>query len=175
MKKQIALTLIALLCSCSLQLMAQHTIGIATGIGSASFRPYPDQETQSVTGGAVYTLSWRYYSLQRSVGAIGIDVEYMQRGFAFVQNSASVTMGADPLVYTRRINSIMVPFIWQPHAYFFNHRLRVMLEAAATLSYDLSSTYENEWAEYYNAADWEGTYEYKTARDNRLGYGLMGG
>ncbi len=175
MRRYFILTLFVLLCSSILQLKAQHTIGISTGIGSASFRPYPDQETQSVSGGSLYSFSWRYYSAQHNVGAIGVDIEYMQRGFAFVQNSAAVSMGADELIYTRKINSIMVPLIWQPYAYFFNNHLRVMLEAAATFSYDISSTYENEWAQTNNAEDWEGTYEYKTARDNRLGYGLMAG
>ena len=50
-----------------------------------------------------------------------------------------------------------------------------LLEAAATFSYHLSSTYENEEAKASGAADWKGDYSFKLPRDNRWGYGLAGG
>ncbi|MDE5963452.1 MAG: PorT family protein, partial [Alistipes sp.] len=64
---------------------------------------------------------------------------------------------------------------WQPHVYLFTHRMRVYLEAAATFSYNLSSTYENEQARADGLPDWKGTYTFTTPRDNRFGYGLAGG
>ena len=51
----------------------------------------------------------------------------------------------------------------------------VYLEAAATFSYNFSSTYENEQARANGASDWKGTYDFKLPRDNRWGYGLAGG
>jgi len=47
--------------------------------------------------------------------------------------------------------------------------VRVYLEAAATFSYQLSSDYEDESAKASGMADWKGDYNYKTARDSRVG------
>ena len=69
----------------------------------------------------------------------------------------------------------MLPIVWQPHFYLFRNHVRVYLEAAATFSYHLSSTYENEEAKASGAADWKGDYSFKLPRDNRWGYGLAGG
>ena len=64
----------------------------------------------------------------------------------------------------------MLPIVWQPHIYLFKNRLRVFLEAALVLSFNISSNY---WYDdvYYPA----GKYEWKVPRDNRFGYGLLGG
>lgn len=69
----------------------------------------------------------------------------------------------------------MLPVVWQPHFYMLRNRLRVYLEAAATFSYNFTSSYENEWARERGADDWRGSYRFHTARDNRWGYGLAGG
>lgn len=58
--------------------------------------------------------------------------------------------------YTRHINSVMLPIVWQPHIYMLRHRVRVYLEAAATFSYQLSSDYEDESAKASGMADWKG-------------------
>ena len=100
----------------------------------------------------IYTagLTWRYYGTQRFVGGFGIDLEFLQQGFSFATNASLVEEPKDFRYYTRHINSVMLPIVWQPHIYMLRHRVRVYLEAAATFSY-------------------------KTARDSRWGYGLAGG
>lgn len=159
----------------TLTVEAQHTVGASAGYTIGSFRPYPEIETGSVSGGTG-GLSWRYYTNQRLVGCVGVDLEFIQRGFTVTQNTAAVADGDDPLLYTRNINSLMLPIVWQPHFYLANHRVRVFLEAAATFSYNLSSTYSNESVhEYWPNEEWKGDYEFKLSRDNRWGYGLMGG
>jgi hypothetical protein len=90
-------------------------------------------------------------------------------------NSSAVDNKKDYLYYTRRVNSFMLPIVWQPHFYMLKNRIRVYLEAAATFSYHLSSTYENETGQKVGASDWRGDYNFKLARDNRWGYGLAGG
>ena len=40
----------------------------------------------------------------------------------------------------------MLPIVWQPHFYMLRNHVRIYLEAAATFSYNISSTYENEQA-----------------------------
>ncbi len=155
--------------------VAQHTIGVFAGAGTGSFRPYPDQVTRTVTGLMSGGASWRYYTDQRFVGAIGVDVEYMERAYSYAPYASYTLEGEEHDYYTRYWNSIMVPFVWQPHVYLFNNHVRVFLDAAVTFSYNMSSTYVNEVYRELGWEEWQGKYEYKTARDNRFCYGLMGG
>ena len=150
---------------------AQHTLGFTAGYGMASARFDPKQEMKGMWG--IYTagLTWRYYGTQRFVGGFGIDLEFLQQGFSFATNASLVEEPKDFRYYTRHINSVMLPIVWQPHIYMLRHRVRVYLEAAATFSYQLSSDYEDESAKASGMADWKGDYNYKTARDSRWGCG----
>lgn len=154
---------------------AQHTFGFSAGYGLASGRFEPKQETRGIWGAYTAGFSWRHYSKQRFVGGFGIDLEFLQQGYSFAPNASFVEDEADRKYYTRNINSIMLPIVWQPHVYMLRKRVRVYLEAAATFSYHLSSTYKNEYAKEFGSEDWEGTYHFETARDNRWSYGLAGG
>lgn len=120
-------------------------------------------------------LSWRYYGPQRVVGGFGVDLEFLQLGFTHAVNASLVDDKADYLYYRRRVNSVVLPVVWQPHVYVAKKHLRVYLEAAATFSYNFSSTYENELAREQGKEDWRGDYRFHLARDNRWGYGLAGG
>lgn len=155
--------------------VAQHTLGVVAGYGMGSSRLDPKQETKGVWGMYSGGVSWRYYGPQRFVGGFGIDLEFLQQGFSFAPNASTIEDEKDYRYYTRRINSVVLPIVWQPHVYMFRNHLRLYLEAAATFSYNFSSSYENEVAHDLGAADWKGTYRFKTARDNRWGYGLAGG
>ncbi len=180
--RKIVLSVMLLLASTMLH--AQHTFGIMGGYGTASESIYP-----SVTGRTMYGLpnggvSWRTYSEQSVVGCFGLDLHYMQRGFSLAPYTPTTTEGEEVELdyYTRKINSIMLPIVWQPHFYMLERRVRVFFEAAATFSYDFSSTYDNDYERQlaldYGGEDdgsYSGTYEYMTARDNRFGYGLAGG
>lgn len=154
---------------------AQHTLGFTAGYGMATGRLDPQQEMRAMWGSYTAGVTWRYYGTQRFVGGFGIDLEFLQQGFSFATNASMVEEKADYRYYTRHINSLMLPIVWQPHFYMLRNRIRVYLEAAATFSYQLSSTYENEDAKAAGQADWQGDYRLKTVRDNRLGYGLAGG
>lgn len=154
---------------------AQHTLGFTAGYGMASSRLDPKQEMRALWGSYTAGLTWRYYGTQRFVGGFGVDLEFLQQGFSFAMNAAMVEDKKDFRYYTRNINSIVLPIVWQPHFYLFRNHVRVYLEAAATFSYHLSSTYENEDARISGKADWKGDYPFKLARDNRWGYGLAGG
>lgn len=154
---------------------AQHTLGFTAGYGMASSRLDPQQETKGIWG--IYTggLTWRYYGTQRFAGGFGVDLEFLQQGFSFAPNASTIEDKKDYRYYTRHINSVMLPIVWQPHFYMFRNHVRVYLEAAATFSYQFSSTYQNDVAKDAGQANWKGDYPYKLARDNRFGYGLAGG
>ncbi len=175
MKQIVLKTLfLALLLGFARSASAQHTFGVSGGLGAATARFYPQQEMKMLMGGTNFGLSWRYYSLPRFVGAVGIDLEYMQRGFSYgytysLSTSESGEEMRDYSFYTRRLNSIMLPIVWQPHVYLAKNHLRLYLEAALTFSYNFGGDYE------YEDTGVTGPYDWRLERDNRWNYGLAGG
>ena len=63
---------------------AQHTLTLTGGTGVSTARFYPAEETKWMWRTDTYGISWRYYSDKpRFVGCVGVDLEYMERGFNF--------------------------------------------------------------------------------------------
>lgn len=164
---------------CSGRATAQHTLTLTGGTGASYARFYPAEETKWMWGCENFGIAWRYYSEKpRFVGAVGIDLEYIERGFnmGYTYTSEWVGEGNEKKeirhyqFYNRKINTIMLPLVWQPHFYLVKNRLRVFIEAALVLSYNINSNYSYENNRYP-----AGKYEWKVPRDNRFGYGLMGG
>lgn len=162
------------------QAKGQHVLAITGGSGMATARLYPAQETQPIWGACAGGVSWRYYSLPRWVGGIGVDLEWMQRGFSYAPYASIYEDKKDYKYYRRNVNSIMMPLVWQPHFYLFKKHLRVYLEAAPTFSFNFSSKFRNDERFAINInglvpAPIEGKYEFRSERDNRFSYGLRGG
>lgn len=160
--------------------VAQHTLGFIAGYGMGSGRFDPKQETRAIWGLYSGGLTWRYYGQQRYVGGFGVDLEFHQQAFSFATNYSQVDEKdpANYLYYTRRINSVVLPVVWQPHFYLLKNHVRVYLEAAATFFYNFSSTWEQEYfldSETKQKGSYGGNYAFKVPRDNRWGYGLAGG
>ena len=154
---------------------AQHTLTLMGGSGLSTARFYPAEETKWLWGSETFGLSWRFYSDKpRFVGAVGIDLEYLERGFkvgyaytsSFVDDKEIRTYK----YYTRNVNSLMLPIVWQPHVYAAKNRIRIFIEAAFVLSFNISSDYS-----YQDNRFPAGKYKWKVPRDNRFGYGLSGG
>ncbi|MDE5706816.1 MAG: PorT family protein [Alistipes sp.] len=178
--KQLTMILIGLgALLCTGRATAQHTLGATGGYGSGNCRLYPVQERRPVWGCYTGGLSWRYYGPQRILGGFGVDLEFLQRGFSYVPNASAFDDPSKYLWYTRRVNSLVLPVLWQPHVYLFRNRLRIFIDAAAYFSYNLSATYVNEPAmtipEDQRTSPARGKYRFRNERDNRWGYGLAGG
>ena len=122
--------------------VAQHTLGFIAGYGMGSGRFDPKQETRAIWGLYSGGLTWRYYGQQRYVGGFGVDLEFQQQAFSFATNYSQVDEKdpANYLYYTRRINSVVMPVVWQPHFYLLKNHVRVYLEASAKFFYNFSST-----------------------------------
>lgn len=172
-----AMVVVALMCG--QRASAQHTVTLTGGTGASYARFYPSEETKWMWGCENFGIAWRYYSEKpRFVGAVGVDLEYMERGFnmGWTYTSEWVDNGDDKKeirhykFYSRKVNTLMLPLVWQPHFYLARNRLRVFIEAALVFSYNLSSSYS-----YENDERPGGDYEWKVPRDNRFGYGLSGG
>lgn len=154
---------------------AQHTLTLTGGSGLSTARFYPAEETKWLWGSETVGLSWRFYSDKpRFVGAVGIDLEYLERGFsvgyAYTSSFVDDKEVRTYKYYTRNVNSLMLPIVWQPHVYAAKNRIRIFLEAAFVLSFNISSDYSYQDDRYP-----AGKYEWKVPRDNRFGYGLSGG
>ena len=175
-----ALILFALACHIG-RAEAQHVVAVTTGAGMATSRIYPAQETRPIWGTWQAGVSWRYYSLPRFVGGVGIDLDWMQRGFSYAPYASIYEDKKDYKYYRRNVNTMMLPVVWQPHVYMFKNHLRIYLEAAVTFSYNFASSFENH--ERYTFGSQmssgveviKGKYHMRTERDNRFGYGLAGG
>lgn len=159
---------------------AQHTIAVTGGSGFATARPYPAQEMKPIWGTYQVGVSWRYYSMPRILACFGIDIELIQRGFSFAPYPYLYEDKKDYKYYTRTLNSIIIPIVWQPHIYLFKKHLRVYLEAAPTFSFNFGSKFRNDEKYSINIdgsvdAPISGKYEFRTERDNRFSYGLRGG
>lgn len=153
---------------------AQHYFGARVGYGSGSVRLYPPKETGGVMGLYSGGFSWKYYSPERYVGGVGIDVEFMQKGYRDPRPGLYPTLPGDTTTsYYRYINSVQVPFMWQPHVYVLNRKVRIFMNFAITFSYNINSRYE--WRSEVEGLLEKGDYEMKLVRDNRFGYGLAGG
>ena len=163
------------------QAKGQHVLAITGGSGMATARLYPAQETRPIWGACAGGVSWRYYSLPRWVGGIGVDLEWMQRGFSYAPYASIYEDKKEYKYYRRNVNSIMMPLVWQPHFYLFKNRMRVYLEAAVTFSYNFASTFENKEPYTFGSLSGqghkviEGKYTMRPERDNRFCYGLAGG
>ena len=163
----------------SIPAMAQHTVAITGGTGFATARPYPAQEMRPIWGTYQAGFSWRYYSLPRFVGCIGIDTDLMQRGFSYAPFPSRYESKKEYKYYTRKLNSVMVALVWQPHVYLIKNHLRIYIEAAPTLSFNFSSRYWNDESysidQTLQPKSVSGKYEFRPERDNRFCYGLAAG
>lgn len=182
MKRLITILTLALAFSVAViaESSAQHTIAVTGGSGYATARPYPAQEMRPIWGTYQVGLSWRYYSLPRFIACFGIDIDLLQRGYSFAPYPSKYESEKDYRYYTRKLNSIMIPIVWQPHFYLFKKHLRIYLEAAPTFSYNFSSTFYNDEKHSIKIdgsidAPISGKYEFRAERDNRFSYGLRGG
>ena len=159
---------------------AQHTIAITGGSGYATARPYPAQEMKPIWGTYQAGFSWRYYSMPRFIACFGIDVELLQRGFSFAPYPHLYEDKKEYRYYTRKLNSIIIPIVWQPHFYLFKKHLRIYLEAAPTFSFNFGSKFHNDEKYSINIngsvdTPISGKYDFRLERDNRFSYGLRGG
>ena len=159
----------------------QHTLGVIGGTTAWAAAVSIRSRRRGRSG--VFTaevFTWRYYGKQRFVGGFGVDLEFQQQAFSFATNASQVDEKetANYLYYTRRINSMVLPVVWQPHFYLLKNHVRVYFEAAATFFYNfrrpgsrsISSMRRPSRKDTYG-----GTYHFKVPRDNRWGYGLAGG
>ena len=177
LKKIFFVALLMFMCGV-VEVQAQHTFGVYGGISSASARLFPKREMRQIFPLVNSGVSWRYYSMPRFVGCVGADLEFLQRGYSYGYRYESEfdEDGKEKRhykFYTRNLNSIMLPIVWQPHVYLARNHVRLYIEGAVTFSYNFGGDYEYE--EYPYTGEPSGKYNWRVERDNRWNYGLAGG
>lgn len=167
-----ALTIAALLMLGGGDAAAQHYFGIRAGYGSGSSRLYP-QLYDNATMWGLYSggVSWKFYTAEKFVGGIEIDAIFMQQGFKTI--ALNNMTGERETGYERKVDAVMVPICWQPHVYMLKQRLRIFMNAGITFSYVVGS--KEKEISYVNGTSEEREYRMRLTRDNRAGYGLVGG
>ncbi len=146
---------------------AQHYVGVRGGYGGGSVRFDPKMDTKMLWNRYSGGVSWKYYSAERYLGGVEIDVEMLQKGYRRIEYNKPDTS------YVWRSNSITMPIMWQPHFYFFKRSLRVFLNAGVTFCYNFDADYE--YVSQRSGTYESGEYHYQLNRDNQWGYGIVGG
>jgi len=165
---------------------AQHYLGIRGGVGGGTARFDPPQEMGLVMGYPSVGVSWKYYSPTRVAGGIQADLQLVGKGyrmFTYIEDAAAsanspIPIYADTVTYTRTIQAIELPFMWQPHFYVMERRGRIFLNLGMYASYYLSSHEKQE--SIHGVADgtfppFDRDYDMRSVRDNRVDFGLVGG
>ena len=175
---KVILSISAILFMAGSSASAQHYLGIRGGYGGGTGRFYP-KPSESGTVWGLYNggISWKYYSPERIVGGVEVDLLFMQQGYR-EYTVANLPEGSTEKperlsYYQRTVNSITIPAYWQTYGYLFMRKMRVFLNLGVTLSYNYSS-----WEEQYDYRTGEkesGKYDMMLVRDNPLTYGLGGG
>ena len=150
-----------------------HIFGIRGGYGTGTIRREPAKETVSVWDLLNFGISYKIdIPAQKYVGCIEIDLQYMQKGFAY-----AIMFEGDE-VYSRRYSVIELPILWQPYLPLGRKgrptESRFFLNAGPYLAYALEST-ERIYNRTTGETIKEGPYTYDPLRDNRVEYGVVVG
>ena len=167
MKRFSFLVILVIVLSSGGGLSAQHYLGVRGGLGGGTARFAPTRETGSQGGLPSGGVSYKFYSNVKYVGAIQVDLQYLGRGYMYDEY-----FGSD-LSYHRTIGSIDMPFMWQPHIYMFRRNARVFVNLGVNLTYNIGS--KDYWESKENGPLPKEKYPFVLTRDNRWGYGLVGG
>lgn len=158
----------ALLLLLSVPASAQHFIGLrgGWGMGYGRFEPVSSYYNESVWGLWSGGVQWKYYGPVRYIGAVGAEVEFMQRAYKY-----STDLNSNDYV-SRVVNSLNVPIIWHIHMNMAKNRFRVFLNAGLWGSYNFRNSYETVSSDGYQTTR---PYDFKLVKDNPLGFGILGG
>ncbi|MEF9949935.1 MAG: porin family protein [Mucinivorans sp.] len=148
-----------------------HIFGIRGGLGLGNARMEPSRNNKTLPNWLQnYGISYRFdVPAQKYVGTIEIDLQYMEKGFAYAVSFAE----DNNEIYSRKYSVIEFPILWQPYFPFGKGESRVFVNLGPFLSYTLSGTERTtniKTGEYV-----EHKYLYDPLRDNRVEYGVIVG
>ncbi len=146
----------------------QHYIGVRGSYGLGYGRFNPRKEMKTVWGLWSGGVAWKYYSPEKYLGGVSVEAEFLQRAFEYLVDPKDETRS-----YRRTVNTINVPFIWQPHINIMKNRIRIFLNAGVFIAYNINS--KEEYVMQGEGVISRKPYEMRLVRDNPFNYGLQGG
>ncbi len=168
MRKVFYIALLAAFALAAVPALGQHYLGVRAGYGSGSIRLYPPVETGSVWGCKNFGVSWKYYSKEKYLGGVEVDLHYIQKGYSEPEP------GKPDTVFVHRVNTAELPIFWQPHLYVLGRKMRVFLNAGVVFSYNIDAS-EETFSKTRGVIEPLQPYDMILVRDNRWGFGLCGG
>lgn len=148
-----------------------HIFGVRGGYGLGSMRREPSRDNQTLKKGLIsFGVSYRLdVPEQKYVGTIEVDLQYMEKGFAY-----AIAFESDE-VYSRRYTVIELPILWQPYFPLGKGESRVFINAGPYLSYTIGQGVERTYSKASGVVSSEREYIYDPLRDNRVEYGIVAG
>lgn len=148
-----------------------HLFGVRGGYGFGNMRREPARENKTLPSGLLnFGISYRLdVPEQKYVGTIEVDLQYMEKGFAY-----SVSFESDE-IYSRRYAVIELPILWQPYFPLGKGESRIFLNAGPYLSYTIGQGVERMYNHKTGETIYEREYLYDPLRDNRVEYGVVVG
>jgi len=146
-------------------------LGVRGGIGGGSITTRPFWEKNSSFGAPVYGISLLYKGKLKYLDALEANVNHTTSQFSWLAKNKSDSS------YTRKIKAIEIPIMWHAYYTFDKDRFNIFLNLGPYISYDLSS--KESWVgNDISGSAWETRsqdYKYSNLKDNRFGYGAIGG
>ena len=168
---KISLSIIVFTLCAALHGYAQHSLGFRGGytIGLANIEP--TKHMRMDMGNYEGALTYTYSGFQKNVGALQTEIIYSQRGYSYdLQREESDS------VFTRKIRSVELPFLWRPYYNFSKDRGIVYAVIGTYVYYDISSDIEyKDLTDPTSSFNSKNVWEYDSLRDNRLGVGVLAG
>lgn len=149
-----------------------HSIGIRGGWGMGSIRREPNKDSaplpfQLWNGGVSYRFD---IPEQKYVGTISFDLDYMQKGYAYLEFFNS------QVAYARMFHVIQLSIVWQPYLPLSRKNdSRMYLIAGPFVSYTISGGEEQTFNVETKEVITKNKYEMDPMNDYYLNYGISAG
>ncbi|MDL2230314.1 PorT family protein [Alistipes sp. OttesenSCG-928-L06] len=163
------------------QASAQHYIGVRGGYSGGyarfdyNFTHRDNREFKYLFGWPSGGISWKYYTAERNVGAIQVDLQMVKKGYRILSDARLVNDNYEYRdFYDRTLSTVELPFMWHMHFYAFKRRARIFVNLGMYVSY-IYDSYEKSGKTDGWVVESEGKYTMNSVRDNMFEYGLCGG
>lgn len=149
-----------------------HSIGVRGGWGMGFMRREPNRDGATTpfqlwNGGVTYRFD---IPAQKYVGTISFDLDYMQKGYAYLRTFNGTT------AYAHQFDVIQLSIIWQPYLPLSRKNdSRIYLIAGPFVSYTISGGEEQEFDVETKKIFFKRKYAMDPMNDYYLNYGITAG
>lgn len=151
----------------------KHYVGVKGGYGVGSGRFEPTRQNELHLGLYNFGLMYMFDAVSKGnkyVGAVQIELEYMQKGFTYHLYRDSEE------VQSRDYAVIQIPILWQPYLPLSkNGYSRFFINAGPFINYIVDTGSQRRYNIKTGVTTQSGPYKWDPMRDNRFEYGIAAG